>query len=81
MAQGFTSPGFVRHVAEAYHRAGDIAESIPLYETALRNFPNDVSLMQRLMAAYEESGTQEKAEELRLRIADTQALYNTDQSQ
>jgi len=77
MEEGFESPGFLRHVADAYHYAGKVGESTSFYETALKGFPNDTYLMNRLAEAYAALGKGEEAERLRARIADTQALYET----
>jgi len=66
--EGIDSPYFPRFVAEAYRRAEEHAAAIPYWEEALKRFPNDLYLLERLSQSYKAVGETGKAEGLRQRI-------------
>ena len=67
-SEGQTSPDFPRYVAEAFFRGGKFTQSIPYFEDALKGFPNDMYLLEKLTYAYQQTGEQDKAEAIRKRI-------------
>ena len=66
--EGQTSPNFPRYVAEALRRSGKHAESIPYLKDALKSFPNDMYLLERLAYAHEQAGEDDKAKAIRERM-------------
>ncbi len=72
--EGYRYPTFPRYMAETYRALGKPAEAVPYYEEALKGYPNDLFLMDRLAQAYRATGQTEKAAALERRIAETQAL-------
>ncbi len=68
MKNGFDTPNFRRYVAEAYWRAGKPAKALPHLEGAVKSFPKDLFLLERLVKAYRQTGDQAKAEAAHARI-------------
>ena len=65
---GHRSAYFPRYTGEAWFRANAHAKAIPYLETALKDFPTDVLLMERLLACYTKVGDPEKARKMEDRL-------------
>ena len=68
MDEGHDSANFPRYTGEAYFRAGKFADARPHLETALKSFPTDMLLMERLQACYKALGDTESAKRMEKRI-------------
>jgi tetratricopeptide (TPR) repeat protein len=72
IANGDETPEFYRRTAEACFRGKRFADSIPLYEHALKGFANDLYLMEHLRQASQVIGDYARAKRLERDIAQLQ---------
>lgn len=66
--EGHQSPNFPRYTGEAFYRAGKHALALPHLENALKGFPNDMLLLERLLTCYKAVGDTEKQAKIEARI-------------
>lgn len=72
IANGDETPEFYRRTAEACFRGKRFSDSVPLYENALKGFPNDLYLMEHLRQACQVIGDYGRAKRLEKEIAQLQ---------
>jgi len=72
IAEGQTSPNFPRYTAEALFRGGHFEAAAPYFETALRSFPKDLLLLERLRDCYRNADQPEKAAAIEQRIRESE---------
>lgn len=68
MAKGENSPYFPRFTGEAWYRGGQPEKAIPHLEAALKGFPTDILLMERLLSCYTKVGDTDKAQRIEARL-------------
>lgn len=79
MHKGVVGPDLYRRTAEACFRGGMFEEAIPLYETAVEGYGDDLYLMGRLRQAYSEVGRTQDAARLRGQIVQLESALRTPQ--
>jgi len=65
--EGHSSAYFPRYTGEALFRGNEHAKAIPYLEQALKNFPTDILLMERLLACYTKVGDADNARKMEVR--------------